>query len=148
MKYQVICQGRLLAGAKEKECINRIQEIMKLSEDEVRDALLSGQPRKMYASNNKRRIREYSQALHDAGLDVLIQDVAEKRLQELLVNINSMKAQAKSLLVKPKRNAVLPRSSGIPEQAENVYEENQETNFLYNLVAVGEEKIDSVLHAA
>ncbi|CAK8717468.1 hypothetical protein H206_02884 [Candidatus Electrothrix aarhusensis] len=35
MKYQLICQGRLLAGVNKKKSIDRLQRITKLSEEQV-----------------------------------------------------------------------------------------------------------------
>ncbi|CAK8711291.1 Ribosomal protein L7/L12 C-terminal domain-containing protein [Candidatus Electrothrix aarhusensis] len=80
MKYQVICQGRLLSGAKEKECIGRIKKITKLSEDAVRNTLLNGRMRKVFASDDKKRAKKYGQAFRNAGLDILIQDDAGRML--------------------------------------------------------------------
>ncbi|MCI5149252.1 MAG: hypothetical protein D3916_07685 [Candidatus Electrothrix sp. MAN1_4] len=73
MKYRIVCQGRLLAGAKEKECVQRIQRITKLSEENIRTTLLNGKPRKIFASDDKSRTEKYGLAFRNAGLDILIQ---------------------------------------------------------------------------
>ncbi len=74
MKYWIVCQGRLLAGAKEKECMERIQQITKLSEEMVRVTLLNGRTKKIFASDDKVRVAKYSLELRNAGLDIFIQN--------------------------------------------------------------------------
>ncbi|MGB5686031.1 MAG: hypothetical protein WBM35_09475 [Candidatus Electrothrix sp.] len=74
MKYQVVCQGRLLIGAKEKVCLERIQRITKLSEEKIRATLLNGHPKKVFASDDKIRAEKYGLAFRNAGLDVLIRN--------------------------------------------------------------------------
>lgn len=83
MKYQIMCQGRLMAGAKEKECVERIQQITKLSEEKVRTTILNGRPKKMFASDDKMRIKRYSLAFRNAGLDIFIQSQEAINLQPL-----------------------------------------------------------------
>ena len=73
MRYWIVCQGRLLAGAKEKECMARIQRITKLSEENIKKNLLNGRPMKMFSSDYKIRVRKYSLAFRNAGLDISIQ---------------------------------------------------------------------------
>ncbi|MCI5159301.1 MAG: hypothetical protein D3906_12880 [Candidatus Electrothrix sp. AUS1_2] len=75
MEYHLISQGRLFAGAKEKECIVMIQRIMKLSEDQVRKMILNGKPRKLFSSEDKAKVEKFSQAYRKAGLDVRIEKV-------------------------------------------------------------------------
>lgn len=72
MEYHLISQGRLFTGAKEKECIVMIQRITKLSEEQVRKTLLNGRPRKLFSSDDKEKVKKFSQAYRKAGLDVLI----------------------------------------------------------------------------
>jgi hypothetical protein len=76
MKYQLICQGRLVAGVNKKKCIDRIQRITKLSEEKVLTTLLNGRPRKIFTSNDKYRVKKFGHAFHNAGLDIVIQNQA------------------------------------------------------------------------
>ena len=75
MEYQLISQGRLFVGAKEKECIVMIQRITKLSEAQVRKMILNGKPRKLFSSEDKAKVEKFSQAYRKAGLDVRIEKV-------------------------------------------------------------------------
>ena len=72
MQYQVISYGRLLIGAKEKECIERIQRITKLSEEKVRNFILNGRQRMMFTSSDESRVKKIGQAYRNAGLDIRI----------------------------------------------------------------------------
>lgn len=72
MQYQVISHGRLLTGAKEKECIERIQKITKLSEEKVRHFLLNGRQRMMFTSDDEARVKKFGRAYRNAGLDIRI----------------------------------------------------------------------------
>lgn len=83
MKYQIMCQGRLMAGVKEKECVERIQQITKLSEEKVRTTLLNGRLKKMFASDDKMRVKKYGLAFRNAGLDIFIQNQEAIKLQPL-----------------------------------------------------------------
>ena len=74
MRYQVVCQGRLLVGARDKVCLERIQRITKLSEEKVRTTLLNGHPKQVFASDDKSRAEKYGLAFRNAGLDVLIRN--------------------------------------------------------------------------
>ncbi|CAK8725115.1 Ribosomal protein L7/L12 C-terminal domain-containing protein [Candidatus Electrothrix laxa] len=82
MEYQLICQGRLLAGAKKKECVGRIQRITKLSEEKVLTTLLNGRPRKMFSSRDKNRVEKFGHAFRNAGLDIIIQNQAIKNFEK------------------------------------------------------------------
>lgn len=75
MEYHLISQGRLFTGAKEKECIVMIQRITKLSEEQVRKTLLNGRPRKLFSSDDKEKVKKFSQAYRKAGLDVQIKKI-------------------------------------------------------------------------
>jgi hypothetical protein len=75
MEYQLISQGRLFVGAKEKECIVMLQRITKLSEEQIRKTLLNGRPRKLFSSEDKAKVEKFSQAYRKAGLDVQIKKV-------------------------------------------------------------------------
>ncbi len=88
MKYWIVSQGRLLPGAKEKECMAQIQQITKLSEEMVRATLLDGCPKKIFASDDKISVAKYSLAFRNAGLDIFIQN------QETRVITSSKKVQA------------------------------------------------------
>ncbi|MCW5212742.1 hypothetical protein VU04_07505 [Desulfobulbus sp. TB] len=71
----MISQGRLFTGAKEKDCIVMIQRITKLSEEQVRKTLLNGRPRKLFSSDDKEKVKKFSQAYRKAGLDVEIKKI-------------------------------------------------------------------------
>lgn len=75
MEYHLISQGRLFTGAKEKDCIVMIQRITKLSEEQVRKTLLNGRPRKLFSSDDKEKVKKFSQAYRKAGLDVEIKKI-------------------------------------------------------------------------
>ncbi|MCI5188389.1 MAG: hypothetical protein D3905_01075 [Candidatus Electrothrix sp. AS4_5] len=71
----MISQGRLFTGAKEKECIVMLQRITKLSEEQVRKTLLNGRPRKLFSSDDKEKVKKFSQAYRKAGLVVEIKKI-------------------------------------------------------------------------
>ncbi|MCI5115129.1 MAG: hypothetical protein D3920_05235 [Candidatus Electrothrix sp. AW2] len=75
MEYHLISQGRLFTGAKEKECIVMLQRITKLSEEQVRKTLLNGRPRKLFSSDDKEKVKKFSQAYRKAGLVVEIKKI-------------------------------------------------------------------------
>jgi hypothetical protein len=70
MKYQLISSGHLLIEAEETESIARIQQITKLSEEQIRKSLLNGRPRKLLSSDDQAKIKKAALALRRAGLDV------------------------------------------------------------------------------
>lgn len=75
MEYHLISQGRLFTGAEEKECIVMLQRITKLSEEQVRKTLLNGRPRKLFSSDDKEKVKKFSQAYRKAGLVVEIKKI-------------------------------------------------------------------------
>lgn len=76
MEYRLICNGRLIAGADEARAIAGIKRFTGLSEQAIRDKLLSGQRVRLKSSTDKSKIDALYTALTGAGLDVEIESDA------------------------------------------------------------------------
>ena len=79
MKYQVISTGKLQAGFEKKESVARIQQLTRLSKEQVRKSLLDGRPKTLLSSDallnsdDKEKVRKVALALSKAGLEVKVE---------------------------------------------------------------------------
>lgn len=70
MNYVLIANGRLLAGSDEAASLDQIMRITRLSEEKVREKLLSGRRTKLTSSADQEKITKIYHALREAGLDI------------------------------------------------------------------------------
>ncbi|MES9969246.1 MAG: hypothetical protein ABW092_04380 [Candidatus Thiodiazotropha sp.] len=72
MKYQLISKGRLLEGMQEAPSIEQIGRLTGLSEERIRQTLLSGRPAKLMSASSREKLMDLHRDLREAGLEVEI----------------------------------------------------------------------------